>query len=46
MRNLLKEVAKTRGTELEAKDYLDDGSPIQLKVKINEKEGSAIFDFD
>ena len=46
VRNLLKEVAKTRGSELHAKDYLDDGSCIELKVLINEKEGSAIFDFE
>lgn len=46
MRNLLKEVAKKRGTELSARDYLDDGSPIQLKVTINEQEGSAVFDFE
>ena len=46
MRNLLKEVAKTRGRELHAKDYLDDGSPIELKVTIDEQAGSAVFDFE
>lgn len=47
VRNLLREVAKRIGsTSLSAVDYLDDGSPIQLKVEINEREGSAILDFD
>lgn len=46
VRNLLKQVAKERGTRLYAKDYLDDGSPIELHIEINEKEGSAIFDFE
>jgi len=26
-------------------DYLDDGSPIQLKVTINEETGGAVLDF-
>lgn len=46
VRNLLRDVAKTRGTKLHAKDYLDDGSQIELHVEIDEKEGSAIFDFE
>lgn len=47
VRNLLKEVAKRpEGKELWAKDYMDDGSPIELKVTINDKEGSAVFDFE
>lgn len=47
VRNLLKEVAKRpEGKELWARDYMDDGSPIELKITINEKEGSAIFDFE
>ncbi|KZT70591.1 cytoplasmic protein [Daedalea quercina L-15889] len=46
VRNLLRDVAKRAGTNvLEAVDYLDDGSPIQLKVTINEAEGSAVCDF-
>ncbi|THH18345.1 hypothetical protein EUX98_g8976 [Antrodiella citrinella] len=46
VRNLLKDVAKRAGSNvLEAIDYLDDGSPIQLRVEINEAEGSAEFDF-
>lgn len=47
VRNLLKDVVKRAGTNvLEAIDYLDDGSPIQLRVEINEEDGSAICDFE
>lgn len=47
VRNLLREVAEKQGTnELWARDYMDDGSPIELKVTINAAEGSALFDFD
>ncbi|KDE05790.1 hypothetical protein MVLG_03881 [Microbotryum lychnidis-dioicae p1A1 Lamole] len=46
VRNLLRRVAKRMGkTELNAIDYLDDGTPIQLKVQIDEDKGSAVFDF-
>ncbi|KAF7798093.1 hypothetical protein EIP86_009307 [Pleurotus ostreatoroseus] len=46
VRNLLRDVAKRAGSNvLEAIDYLDDGSPIQLRVEIDEKDGSAHFDF-
>ncbi|EKM53258.1 uncharacterized protein PHACADRAFT_259474 [Phanerochaete carnosa HHB-10118-sp] len=46
VRNLLKDVVKRAGSNiLEAVDYLDDGSPIQLRVEIDEKEGSAHLDF-
>ncbi|KAJ6611196.1 Hydantoinase B/oxoprolinase [Mycena sp. CBHHK59/15] len=46
VRNLLREVVKRTGTRtLTAIDYLDDGSPIQLKVDINESDGSAVLDF-
>ncbi|SCV72651.1 BQ2448_4188 [Microbotryum intermedium] len=46
VRNLLRRVAKRMGkTELNAIDYLDDGTPIQLRVKIDEEKGSAVFDF-
>jgi len=46
VRNLLRDAAKRAGTNvLEAIDYLDDGSPIKLKVTINEAEGSAVCDF-
>ena len=30
---------------VEAIDYLDDGSPIRLRLSINQEDGSAIFDF-
>lgn len=47
VRNLLKEVAKRHGkTELYAIDHLDDGTPIELTIKIDDKEGSAVFDFE
>jgi len=46
VRNLLKDVAKRAGSNiLEAVDYLDDGSPIQLRVEINEEDGSAGLSF-
>ncbi|KAF8201216.1 Hydantoinase B/oxoprolinase [Mycena galopus ATCC 62051] len=46
VRNLLRDVVKRTGqTTLEAVDYLDDGSPIRLKVDINESDGSAVLDF-
>jgi 5-oxoprolinase (ATP-hydrolysing) len=47
VRNLLKDVAKRAGSNvLSAIDYLDDGSPIQLKVEIDETKGSAVMDFE
>ncbi|KAI0266373.1 Hydantoinase B/oxoprolinase [Gloeopeniophorella convolvens] len=47
VRNLLRDVAKKSGTNvLSAVDYLDDGSPICLRVEINEENGSAVFDFE
>jgi 5-oxoprolinase (ATP-hydrolysing) len=47
VRSLLKEVAeKHRGQDLIAVDYMDDGSPIKLRISIDEQEGTALFDFD
>ncbi|QRW09980.1 5-oxoprolinase (ATP-hydrolysing) [Ceratobasidium sp. AG-Ba] len=46
VRNLLRDFAKKHGTTLEARDYLDDGSPINLKIQIDPESGSAIFDFE
>jgi N-methylhydantoinase B/oxoprolinase/acetone carboxylase alpha subunit len=47
VRNLLKEVSKRQGTSvLHALDYMDDGSPIELRVTINAEDGSALFDFE
>ncbi|KAF8498272.1 Hydantoinase B/oxoprolinase [Gautieria morchelliformis] len=46
VRQLLRDVAKRAGTNvLKAMDYLDDGSPIQLRVDIDEHAGSAVLDF-
>jgi 5-oxoprolinase (ATP-hydrolysing) len=45
IRNLLKDAARNTGNIIEAIDYMDDGTPICLKITINEKDGSAIFDF-
>lgn len=45
VRNLLKRTAEKYPEELSAVDYMDDGSPIKLRVKINKEEGSALFDF-
>ncbi|KAG8980612.1 hypothetical protein FRB90_007595, partial [Tulasnella sp. 427] len=45
VRNLLRDVAERRGTSLSARDYLDDGSPIQVQVEINPDKGSATIDF-
>eukprot|EP00051_Salpingoeca_urceolata_P022212 m.356716 g.356716 ORF g.356716 m.356716 type:complete len:1301 (+) comp19933_c0_seq2:767-4669(+) len=50
VRQMLKDVAavtreRTGSTVLRAVDYMDDGSPICLRVAINEEEGSAVFDF-
>lgn len=47
VRNLLKDFSKRfEGKDLWAKDYMDDGSPIELRIKIDPKEGSALFDFE
>ncbi|KIJ62256.1 hypothetical protein HYDPIDRAFT_176594 [Hydnomerulius pinastri MD-312] len=47
VRNLLRDVARRAGSNvLTSVDYLDDGTPIQLRVEINEKEGSAVLDFE
>lgn len=46
VRNLLKDLhARFGGQPLEAVDYMDDGTPIELKVSINGSDGSAVFDF-
>ncbi|KAJ5349197.1 hypothetical protein N7541_006924 [Penicillium brevicompactum] len=47
VRNLLKELhQKFEGKPLESVDYMDDGTPIKLKVTIDGNDGSAIFDFE
>ena len=45
VRRLLKDTYKKFGKVLEAVDYMDDGSPIKLKITIDESTGSADFDF-
>ncbi|EXJ77317.1 5-oxoprolinase (ATP-hydrolysing) [Capronia epimyces CBS 606.96] len=45
VRNLLKGLYhQYRGAPLEALDFMDDGTPIKLKITI-EEDGSAVFDF-
>jgi 5-oxoprolinase (ATP-hydrolysing) len=46
VRQLLKEVYKRfEGQDLSAEDFMDDGSPIRLKVTIDPDKGEAVFDF-
>jgi 5-oxoprolinase (ATP-hydrolysing) len=46
VRELLKGVYKRfEGQDLSAVDYMDDGSPIKLKVTIDPEKGEAVFDF-
>ncbi|KAI8911035.1 Hydantoinase B/oxoprolinase-domain-containing protein [Gorgonomyces haynaldii] len=45
VRDLLQQAAKKHGNVLESVDFMDDGSPIQLKISI-EPNGSAVFDFE
>jgi N-methylhydantoinase B/oxoprolinase/acetone carboxylase alpha subunit len=46
VRALLRKVAERHDTDvLHATEYMDDGSPIELKVVIDAEKGSAIFDF-
>ncbi|XP_051522695.1 5-oxoprolinase isoform X1 [Myxocyprinus asiaticus] len=50
VRDMLKDFARRRheetgSLEVEAEDQMDDGTPIRLKVQINELQGSAVFDF-
>ncbi|GAM86551.1 hypothetical protein ANO11243_045650 [Dothideomycetidae sp. 11243] len=46
VRNLLKQVSERfSGRDLSAVDYMDDGSPIHLKVSIDAEKGEAEFDF-
>lgn len=50
VKEMLREIAKktktrTGKSELYAEDYMDQGSKICLWIKIDEKEGTAVFDF-
>lgn len=47
VRDMLRTIHKLKGGKpLEAIDYMDDGTPIQLKVTIDGVTGGAIFDFE
>jgi len=47
VRQLLREVSRRfEGNDLSAIDYMDDGSPIQLKITIDAEKGEAVFDFE
>lgn len=46
VKNLLKDIHKRfEGQDLSAVDYMDDGSPIKLKITIDAEKGEAVFDF-
>ncbi|KAM6900410.1 5-oxoprolinase isoform 2-T2 [Xenentodon cancila] len=36
---------QTGSLEVESEDFMDDGTPIRLRVQIDEEEGGAVFDF-
>lgn len=42
---MLKDTAQKYGNVLNAIDYMDDGSPIELTITIDAKKGNALFDF-
>ncbi|KAI0202014.1 hydantoinase B/oxoprolinase [Astrocystis sublimbata] len=47
VRALLKDVYKKfEGKDLSSVDYMDDGTPIRLRVTIDPEKGEAIFDFE
>jgi len=47
VRNLLRDLHSCfDGQPLEAVDYMDDGTPIRLKIQIDKATGSATFDFE
>ncbi|TPX13261.1 uncharacterized protein E0L32_006234 [Thyridium curvatum] len=47
VRRLLKGVSsKFEGKDLSAVDFMDDGSPIRLRVTIDADQGEAVFDFE
>ena len=49
VRDMLRDLSLRHGLPeigtLSAVDYMDDGTPICLKVTIDRKDGSAVFDF-
>jgi 5-oxoprolinase (ATP-hydrolysing) len=46
VRAFLTKLCQEKGPSHKAVDYMDDGTPIALTVTINEKDGSAVFDFE
>lgn len=47
VRRLLKDVSKKfEGKDLSSVDFMDDGSPIKLRVTIDPEKGEAVFDFE
>lgn len=47
VRNLLRQAAKRANNHvLHAIDHMDDGSPIELRITIDQDTGSAVFDFE
>ncbi|XP_048338304.1 5-oxoprolinase-like, partial [Sphaerodactylus townsendi] len=50
VQDMLRDFAQKRGEPgrpltVEAEDFMDDGSPIRLKVAVDPQEGKAVFDF-
>jgi 5-oxoprolinase (ATP-hydrolysing) len=50
VRDMLREIGtkvlqRSGVSKLEAEDYLDDGSPIRLKISIDIQQGTAVCDF-
>ncbi len=47
VKNLLKKVSRRfEGRDLVAQDFMDDGTPIRLRVEIDKEKGTAVFDFE
>lgn len=46
VRSMLKDFAKEHGSRAEARDFMDDGTPINLTIDIDSETGSALFDFE
>ncbi|KAG2205414.1 hypothetical protein INT47_007199 [Mucor saturninus] len=46
VKSLLRRVAHDYAPELIAVDYMDDGTPIHLKITIDADKGTAVFDFE
>lgn len=46
VRSMLKKFAAEHGTRAHAIDHMDDGTPIELTIDIDQASGSACFDFN